>query len=501
MKEVHVILSNRWAVFKCPPKRIERLKTFFRYLRPGHEFAESYRNGSWDGYANMLQRGRVSTGLFLDQKSELEKKYALTIEDKRVLPNFKVEQTLSDRDYQNEALITMHKASSCGGIVLCATGSGKTRMSALFFKSLVGRGLFVVDELTLLEQTRLEFQEVMREKIGIAGKSIFDPQRITVATIQTLSKHRKRRDFVKWFRSLEVVMIDEIHVAINKRNIDIISTIKPLAVFGLTATLQLEKPEVRFPVTALTGPVIFDYGIKTGVEEGYLTQGTVVNLQFEDPLKTPVPGYFTLVKKTKKWIPPWAKTAVYRHHISLNKSRNDMIESLVREGLSGNLRIVVLVEQRRHLKILTSRFKDINHRVLSGDKTLSGDSSLRVKAMKDMDAGKVPLILASRVMSKGANVKTVNVIIDGTALPGVNSAIQRYGRGVRTADGKNSLLYINICDCGNKLTYTAKLREAALAKTGAYMVRKVWRGDAKEVYVTTKQTGKDLPVTLSVPIK
>jgi superfamily II DNA or RNA helicase len=483
-KTVHAVISNRWTVFKCPPERIKNLKKIFRYPIPGAEFSQSYRNGSWDGCKNMLLRGRVSTGLFLELKSELEKKYLLTIEDQCIFPQFLKKKSESDRDYQNEALEAMRTNSSCGGLLIAATGAGKTRMAAEFFKSLVGRGLFVVDELTLLEQTRLEFEEVIGEKIGIAGRSIFDPQRITVATIQTLSKHCKRKDFVKWYKTIEVVMIDEIHVAINRRNINIISQIKPKAVFGLTATLQLQKPEVRFPVTALTGPVIFDYAIKTGVEEGFLTQGTVVNLQFQDPMKKPVPGYFTVVgkDKKKKWIPPWERLAIYRHHISLNKARNDMIESLVREGLKRKRRIVVLVEQRRHLKILTSRFKDVNHRVLSGDKNLSGDPSLRVKAMKDMDAGKVPLILASRVMSKGSNVKSVNVIIDGTALPGDNSAIQRYGRGVRKVDGKHGLLYINISDCGNKLAYASKLREAALLKTNAHFIHMVWRGDPKEVY-------------------
>lgn len=481
-KPVLAIMSNRWTVFKCPPARISNLKKIFRYLSPGHEFAESFNDRSWDGYKNLLLRGRVSTGLFIELRSVLEKKYNLTIDDKRVFAQFHSQKSSSDRVYQNEALSAMQLVSNTGGLIICATGSGKTHICADYLKTLVGKGLFVVDELTLLEQTRLEFVDVIGEEIGIAGKSIFDPQRITVATIQTLSKHRKRKDFIKWFKSLEVVMIDEIHVAINKRNIDIISQIKPKAVFGLTATLQLDKPEVRFPAIALTGPVIFRYDIKTGVEEGYLTQGTIVNLQFHDPLKTPVQGYFTIVKKIKKWIAPWVKSAVYRHQISLNKSRNDLIESLVREGLSRNLRIVVLVDQRRHLKILMSRFKDINYRVLCGDSRISGDSSLRVKAMKDMDAGKVPLIIASRVMSKGSNVKTVDVIIDGTALPGENSANQRYGRGVRTAEGKEGMLYINISDCGNKFSFVSKLRETALLKTGAHILKITWSNNSKEVY-------------------
>lgn len=486
LKPVYVILSNRWAVFKCPPARIKNLKKIFRYQIPGSEFSEHYRDGSWDGYKNLLLRGRVPSGLFLQLKPILEKKYSVAVEDLRVFPQFHTTKSSSDREYQNQALVAMQAASNTGGIILAATGSGKTFIAADFFKTLVGKGLFVVDELTLLEQTRLEFENVIGKKIGTAGKSIFDPQRITVATIQTLSKHRRRKDFIKWFKSLDVVMIDEIHVAINKRNIDIISQIRPKAVFGLTATLLLNKLEVLYPITAMTGPVIFTYDIKTGVKEGYLTQGTVLNLQFKESLRMPVTGYFTLVKvgknKVKKWVAPWTKPAVYRHCVSLNKQRNDLIESLVREGLSRNLRIVVLIEQRRHLKILMERLKDINLRGLCGDNRISGDPKERVKAMKDMDAGIVPLILASRVMYKGSNVKSVKVIIDGTALPGDNSANQRYGRGVRPSEGKTGMLYINISDRGNKLDYISKRREEALVKTGANIISIDWENNAKDVY-------------------
>lgn len=483
---LHVTLNNRWAIFQCNPELQQKLKKYFRFRPKGYEYAPSYKDGSWNGFKNLFLRGRVSSGLFLQRKSVLEKKYELKIQDLRVTPEFRKHSSVENsdkenREYQNQCLTAM-KACSTGGIILIATGGGKTLISGSYFKDLVGNGLFLVDELTLLDQTRLEFAEVIGEEIGIVGKSQFKPKRITVATIQTLQRYRKKLAFRKWFSTIVAVFIDEIHVAINKRNIDVIQSIRPLAVFGLTATLQLEHTEVLYRVTSLTGPVIFEYKIQQGTKEGYLTKGVVCCVQFYDPLRKPTSGYWTLIKNKKSWVPPWSRSSEYRFHICLNKSRNDVVESLVREGLKRKKRIIVLVERRNHLKVLTSRFQDIEHRVLSGDHELSGDSKLRIKALKDMDAGTVPLILASKVMGKGANVKTVDVIIDATALPGHNNAIQRYGRGVRTAEGKEELLYIDIADVRNKFAHTAILRAKALKETGARIVKVDWEGDSKEIY-------------------
>lgn len=482
---LRIVLTNRWAIFKCSPERQQKLKKYFKYHPKGYEFAPSYKEGAWDGCINLLLRGRVPSGLFLKMQARLEQKYSLRITDQRIVLAFNksgiTDVTKEDRVYQSECLKVM-KECSTGGIILIGTGGGKTFIAGQYFKDLKGNGLFIVDELLLLEQTRLEFESVIGEKIGIIGKSQFNPERISVATIQTLQKHRKTLAFRKWFITLETVMIDEFHIAMNKRNIDVVYQIKPRVVFGLTATLQLDKPEIAFPAYALAGPVIFEYSIQQGVEDKHMTQGVVCCVEFKDSLRKPTPGYWTVVKKERTWINPWTRSSEYRFHICLNKSRNDMIESLVREGLKRDERIIVLVERINHLKVLIERFKDVNHRVLCGDKKLSGTGIVRLKALKDMDAGKVPLIIANRVMGKGANVKTVTVVIDGTALPGHDNAIQRYGRGVRKADGKHELLYINIADTGNKLAHTAQLREEALRKTGARIVKVVWNNNPKEVY-------------------
>ena len=481
---IPVVLSNRWALFRCSGSAQAILKPYFAYDIPGANFSEAYRNGSWDGRKNLMARGRVATGLFLAKQAELEQAgFQFQITDIRKAPEFQKAADPKDREYQIKAVEAMIAASNTGGLVLCATGTGKTRLSASFFKRLIGSAVFVCDELTLLEQSRLEIGSVLNEEVGVVGHSEFHPKRITVATIQTLSKHRNKPIFRKWFTALNVVVIDEIHTALNRRNIDIVSLIQPQAVFGLTATLQIQKPHVQMPAMALAGPVIFEYSIQEGVEAGYLSSGTVCHLRFNDALQGIAPGYESwgvdkLTRRKKKiWIKAGSPEADYRYHICLNKARNDCVEALVREGIKRGRRVVVLVERRIHLAVLARRFPDIPHQALSGQR----ESSERFAAMKAMDAGELPLILASRVFGKGVNLQKVDLILDGSALPGRDGAIQRYGRGVRKS-GKKKLIYIDIADHGNKHAWSAQLRAAALQEVCTQVVQDIWKGDAGLIF-------------------
>lgn len=483
---LRVTLTNRWATFHCSADEQAELKKLYSYDVPGSQFSGAYKEGGWDGRKNLMARGRVASGLFLDRLAALKSAYALEVADKRVAPRFRDLELRSSRPFQVDCVHAMVKASRVGGVVIMATGDGKTFTAAMYFKILVGSAVFVCDELTLQEQSRQEFEAALGERVGMVGDGKFDPRRITVATVQTLARARKKAAFRKWFESLSVVVIDEVHVAINKRNIDVITGVKPLAVFGLTATLELSKEHVRMPVAALCGPVIFEHTIREGTEEGHLTAGTAVFVAYRGALKGPAPGYWSKVRVKGEglvdfFVKPWSREAAYRYHVALNKGRNDCIEALVREGLRRGHSVCVLVNQVCHMRALSLRLRDVEHRALCGDRAVSGDPKDRIRALREMDAGRLKLFIATRVFGKGVSVNALSLIIDGTALPGRNGAMQRYGRGVRVAAGKDRLLYVDIADRG-RFGDASRSRESALMETGAEAVHVDWCGDAAAVF-------------------
>jgi superfamily II DNA or RNA helicase len=464
---LRVTLRRRWANFECEPEDYGRLDALFSYRHPRADFIPSVRFGEWDGMIHLMRYSRIAVGLFRDRRADIEKMFRVELTEE-LAPHLKFRRKAdpSLRPYQKKAVKAMMEASDVGGIILSATGSGKTKLAGSYFKRLIGTGVFVVDELALLEQARQEISRAMDgEPVGVVGKSIFDPQRITVATTQTLNKHRRRRDFRAWFRAIDAMIIDELHVQVNRRNFLTVAKILPRAVFGLTATLQLRKPEVELPAKALCGPVIFTYPIKKGVEEGYLCKGRIFIVPFHDPLKGMAPGYWSVFQGKRIFIEAGSPMAEYRRHICKNKARNSLVEKLVRAN--PERRTIVLVERRLHLQILSKRLADLPHAALSGNV----NPSTRFKAMGRMDSGELNLILATRVFAKGVDIKTVDCIIDATGKPSRNNVLQRYGRGVRQAVGKKELLFYDIADRGSGFTDAAWARFRALQETGAPIYR------------------------------
>ncbi len=480
LPRVVVRLSNRWAIFDCDPDLHEDLKKLFRFKRPGYEFSPAFRDGSWDGWTNMMARGRVGTGLFQEARCNFafEGKFDIAIIDERVAPKFKDADNSDLRPYQREAVERMVGASCTGGLILAATGVGKTRTAAGFFKRLVGNGLFIVDELALLSQSCAEIEKGLGEEVGVVGRSLFKPKRVTCATVQTLNLYRKKSQFRRWFKTVECVIIDELHVQLGRRNFDVIQSIKPKSVYGLTATLELEKPHVRLSAVALCGPPIFEYPIETGVEEGYLAEGRIVRLLFHDPLRGFAPGYWSWQNGKRLPIPTGSPSAQYRYHVCLNAARNGCVELLAREAVRRGRRTVVIIERKNHLRALSKRLNDVKHAALCGDDS----AEARIAAMRAMDAGDLPLILASKIFSRGVDVRTVSCIIDATGMPSRNNAIQRYGRGVRK-DGLKELLHIDVADSNGPFKGAAVSRLKALREIGSPITDVVWDGDAEKVFL------------------
>ena len=484
MQTIEVIIRNRTTQFQCDAETQALLKPFFRYRPPGFQFSpkfkawklameqqtidpDEYNSGLWDGWVGFHRYKAVPTGLFLTEQSKLEEHFHLQISDLRERPKFR---SLDDmhmkraRPSQLECLKSMIGASDVGGLVISATGSGKTYSVGLYFSCLDGSAVFIVDEKTLMHQALMELRSILGdEEVGEVGMGLFNPKRITVATMQTLSRHQDQKDFQKWFNSLDAIVIDEIHQAVNRSNIGIVKDVKPSAVFGLTATLELNKEHIRMPVVALSGPMIFDYSLEQSTEDGHTTKGKIVAVEIHQ-----VGNAFDSPQTS------------YEHLIVRSRKRNDCIEAITREALRLKKTTVVLTERRRHLRILSARIKDLPHQVLSGEYS----QETRVNAKDKMNAKTLPLILASRVFYKGIDIKTIDCIIDATGRPGRNAAIQRYGRGVRKAEGKEELLYIDISDAGdrNPMTAMTHSRHAAFREIKVPITRVVWSGDARKIF-------------------
>lgn len=476
MSEVlHVNLTNRVARFRKPyphEELYEKLIKLFRFRVPGYFYMPAYRYGGWDGWRKLLLRNSVPAGLFRYRLPDLRKIVDLKVRRTITRPEFWENGKGSDRGYQTECLDVLVQKSNCGGIVLSATGTGKTRIAGMYFDLLKGCGCFIVDELTLLDQTREELSKYLQEKIGMVGDRQFRPKRITVATIQTLYRHKDDPEYAPWVRKLEVLFIDELHLALNKSNLETVRKIPAKAVFGLTATLEMQKPYIAVRATALCGPVIYTYPLQEGVEEGHLVKGVVVGLD--------------LVRKGR---PGCGYQDEYVIRIVRSRARNDAIEELVREAVERGYYVIILVERVDHIHRLAYRLQDLNVRTVFGEKT----TEQRRATQKKFERGNVEVIIANKVFKKGINIKRVDVIIDAASMKSKNDARQKYGRGVRTLKGKYGLIYIDVGErtpsgitrsspYWNRFQAAATSRRRALMADGTKVIVVDWDYDAVEVF-------------------
>jgi superfamily II DNA or RNA helicase len=371
----------------------------------------------------------------------------------------------------------------------CANGifvhnSGKTKIAAMLFSCLKGKVCLVVDQLVLLEQAKSDLEEELGEEVGWVGKSEFEPRRVTVATRQTMFRHRSRADFKRWTRDLEVLVIDEIHEQMNKSNFSVVEKIMPKAVFGLTATLQLRKKYVRLKAFALAGPVVYQYPLVQGQEEGVLAQGISVSIGYRNPMLKKEMSYRVFNRRWRKWESRSRWKELYDEMIVDNDERNYLIAALVKKTHERGKYIIVLVTRLRHLANLSKRLMKIPHRIVSG--TFEG-KTMKVKdrliAKKNFEKGKIRLILANTVFKKGITIPRLDVIIDAAAGKSEDDAVQKFGRGIGLHKNKFGLLHFDIHDfdgSGNLENYfylSSRSRMKALENAGVEIHRCRWENE------------------------
>jgi superfamily II DNA or RNA helicase len=502
---IRAVLGNRTSRL-IPPYPFDLLDKLTSYAIPGVYFMPQFNRWHevekvidgekrlvqervWDGKCHLLNKKThtLPTGLLLSLQKDLVQQGFLVHTDRslRKCPSVWLEKEGKDqsalryfvkgkfpgaREYQIEALLAMLRNCPSGGLILQATGSGKTRLAAMLFSVLFDvKCLFVVDELTLLYQAQKEIVETIHERVGVVGESRFKVERVSVATIQTLDLHKNDPIFRKWLDSVGVMVLDELHVQMARRNFSVVEKLQPPAVYGLTATLELKKKHVRLRAYSLCGPVLYEYPASEGIKDKFLVKACIVRVS--------VPREVELVRGGSRTMEYMRN---YKKIVSHSKNRNDVVEALARAAVGDGRRVIVLVEWVKHLKILGKRLADLRPALIWG----GVGSTERRKAQKSFEKDQLRLAIVNKVFQKGINIKKIDCGIDASAMRSANQAIQKLGRFLRTCDGKGYALYFDISDEQNRFEKAAKRRASAFRKAGFPMIRvqAPLEGDAKEWY-------------------
>jgi superfamily II DNA or RNA helicase len=481
-RTIHVKVSGRtvFLLGDYPRKRLTKHWSFtipqWHFIKDKYAYFDDdagkwkYR---WDGTIKLLKNDCVPAGLFWATYKEIEKeehfKFKIKYHHKldihvRSHRHWVVsaKSGASDFRYQNKCVDQiLEKAYKGGGLVLSATGSGKTRMAAQLASRYHCEFLFIVDQINLLDQAQADIQKHLGEDVGNVGEQKFNLKRFTVATIQTLHLHMRDRKFFRWFQNVDVILIDELHEMLGKRNEQFIQMAAPKLVIGLTATLNLKQKHIRLKAYSLCGPVMYEFPLKKGQEAGVLSKGIAVALKYDNTIHE---------------IDAYDAKSAYNRRVVGNAERNYIISRIIKRAHKLGYYTIALVDRLKHLEEISERLHGIPRRVVAGSYKGTGIPKLdRVRSKTHFEKGKIRVIIASKVFKKGISINRVDVIIDCAARRSKEDAVQKYGRGVRLHKHKHGLIYIDISDYDrydadrkdkNWLYVSARRRKRALRAAG-----------------------------------
>lgn len=302
---------------------------------------------------------------------------------------------------------------------------------------------FLVDEATLLEQTRDRWNvwDFDEEPAGILGDGKWQEARFVVATYQSLQSRQSEPEIQRWMGEVGGILLDECHVVSAETRFD--TTMRFTNAYyrlGMSATPLVRSPWDNLRVLAATGRVIYRVNVPEMVAAGLLTMPIVKWIDFNhfDP-------------EAATW------QGIYNELVVKNVRRNNAVVAAVLEAPKPAL---VFVRQINH-------GEDLLHRLSKKGiiaEFLHAEASLRERkeAIARMTKGETQVIVTNKIFQKGVDIpRLMSVIIAGGGKSVVDS-LQQVGRGMRLYENKTCLRVFDFMDNGHEwlLRHSRERRKA-----------------------------------------
>ncbi len=314
------------------------------------------------------------------------------------------------------------------GLVVLATGLGKTYLSAFDFQAMGGkRALFVAHREEILGQARDAWARIFPDKtIGTLGGGRHDRDvDLLFASVQTLARDKHLAGFEP--NHFEYVVVDEFHHASARTYRAVMTHFQPRFMLGLTAT-----PD------RLDGASLLELCDDNLVYRKDLLHGVIRKLL--------VPFRYFGVKDAIDFEPiPWRSGRFDPQALDnalTAAARDEQVLREYREHASDMpRRTLAFCCSTRHADHMAEYFRQNG---ISAAAVHAGPTSApRSASLERMRAGALEVIFAVDVFNEGLDVPEINVVL--MLRPTVSPVIflQQLGRGLRLSEGKRSLTVID----------------------------------------------------------
>ena len=334
------------------------------------------------------------------------------------------------RPYQRQAVETA--LTRTRGIVQIPTGGGKSLVAAAIIASVpTARWLVCVPQSDLLEQFAKHLRERLGEEPGIIGDGHWNPQRVTVATFQTLSRRMsKAKDQAAYafMRSVQGLICDEVHsVAAGTFAFVASKATNAFYRLGISATPLDRSDRKSIYVLGQFAGVIHRTTSAELRANGYLAEATIRMARLEQGCGAPT----------------WQ--GVYGECVVRSKPRNALVAEMAARVAKPALVFVSQVKQGRTLMPLL-KAKGLRADFVWGE----DDTEERRAAIKALVEGRLDVIVASNVFAQGVDIPSLAGIVNAAAGMSVILTLQRLGRGTRVTESKRAFECWDVLDDGNR---------------------------------------------------
>jgi superfamily II DNA or RNA helicase len=428
----------------------------------------AYRQRIWDGYTNFFNKnnGKFLSGLLpevlLSCKAHNE---PVEIIDQRTNVDFLIPEINSTflhsctpagskvitlEDYQVDIVNASIKNKR--GVIFAPTSAGKSLTMLSILKCLPAgtKTLVLQNRKTLAIQNYEEYTKWGLRNVGRIWGGVNEPNDITVSTVQSIEK---AQDMLP---EIEVLLVDEIHDMMSTAPKSVYRQIKNCSVriavsatpfkFGDTDKIQ------KFFVKGFFGPTFKINSTETGVvttkalqEKGRLSKSNCFFYKIDEPN---------------------LEYEIYQDAVTKGLVENSHLHAKVVELVQNRKgRTLILVERLAHGDILQS--------LLPGSLWVQGkdNDETRKQVIEQLQKSENCVAIAtSGIFNTGINV-FVHCLINAAGGQADHQIIQRMGRGLRTAQDKDELTYIDFLFNNNKYLHKHSMKRIKILEKQGHPIQ------------------------------
>jgi superfamily II DNA or RNA helicase len=348
-------------------------------------------------------------------------------------------------------------------LVVAATGTGKTVISAFDFKRFKDKKpnanfLFVAHRKEILQQAQSIFQHVLRDaNFGELWVDGYEPERYNhlFVSVQTLHSRLEKLDLAEGF--FDYIIVDEVHHIKANTYRPILYRFEPSILLGLTAT----------PERMDGGDIAEDFHNKIAAE---IRLPEALNRKLLSPFQ-----YFALSDTVDLSNVNWNGRYEIRELTKIYTEDDHRVADIIKnceEYLTdiNDVQALGFCVSQEHAKFMAQKFTLAN---LKADYLVSSNSDSRDKIRNQLLRKEINYLFVVDIFNEGVDIPDIDTVLFLRPTESLTVFLQQLGRGLRLAENKDCLTVLDfVGNARPEYDFEHKFR-ALVGKTHTSIIKEI----------------------------